>query len=567
MTTEEMMNAAIGYMKKGVSVIPLKKDKRPYLNSWVEYQKKRADEDTIRAWWATWPDANIGVITGEISGVAVVDIDVIHGGRIDPFPKDTTIVETGNGGFHFYYKYQPGVSNKTGILPGVDIRGDGGYVVAPPSKTEYFDDRTNKTMGGEYRVIKALPFAPWPNSTLGMTSPGGVSQFGDRKTLDELVGVTKGGRNDAMTSLAGKLLLVTKPEDWDTEVYPVLESVNDTYDPPLPQVELRTIYRSICNKESKRRHDLEAAKGKINDEKVKEFLINIETQINVEMPADGEAADRLLEIAKIYAGDDRLESSAEILERIKNEPDELKMMSGWESLDKILKGFRPGQMVIVSGYTKHGKTSWLMDLTDNLMIYNPVWIPLEEGSEDLVRKFKEREQTPPHWFSPRSIQSVSLEWVESRIVEGIAKYNTKAVMIDQLDFIVPLQTKDHHQMIGETVRKVRSIGRKWGVCIFLVCHLNGQAKMTQAPSIENLKGSTSIQQEADTAILVWRNTERKGGEIVQTNETMISVQANRRTGTTGNVRMKLNENGKYVESDWESKKESNDRAEKSFQEL
>ena len=69
------------------------------------------------------------------------------------------------------------------------------------------------------------------------------------------------------------------------------------------------------------------------------------------------------------------------------------------------------------------------------------------------------------------------------------------------------------------------------------------------PTLEDLKGSSSIGQEADTVILLWRETKREGGEVIITNNTNISVQANRRCGTTGNIKM-IYENGHYFEKEW-----------------
>lgn len=102
------------------------------------------DEAVIRRWWANWPDANVAIRTGAASGLVVIDIDPDHGGNetlqrvLDergPLPACRT-VRTGSGGRHFYFAH-PGfdVPNDTGrrLGPGIDIRGDGGYVIAPPS--------------------------------------------------------------------------------------------------------------------------------------------------------------------------------------------------------------------------------------------------------------------------------------------------------------------------------------------------------------------------------------------------------------------------------------------------
>lgn len=81
--------------------------------------------------------------------------------------------------------------------------------------------------------------------------------------------------------------------------------------------------------------------------------------------------------------------------------------------------------------------------------------------------------------------------------------------------------------------------------------------MSENPTLESLKGSSSIAQEADTVILLWRETKRVNGEVETTNKTNVSVQANRRAGTTGNVKMIFN-NGHYLEEDWKNTKDVDD---------
>jgi len=104
-----------------------------------------ADPETIARWWARWPSANVAVRTGAVSGLVVVDIDPDHGGgatirdlvdRHGPLTRGP-VVRTGSGGWHAYFRH-PGdpIHNSAGtrLGAGVDVRGDGGYVIAPPSR-------------------------------------------------------------------------------------------------------------------------------------------------------------------------------------------------------------------------------------------------------------------------------------------------------------------------------------------------------------------------------------------------------------------------------------------------
>lgn len=261
-----------------------------------------------------------------------------------------------------------------------------------------------------------------------------------------------------------------------------------------------------------------------------------------------ESLSRLKEIAKIYRGEDRIIPFSEIAERIRNEKEEPRIMSGFSGLDDLLKGFRPQQVIVISALTKSGKTQFCMDLTSRMKDQNPLWFPFEESAEELIRKFLERGEEPPNAYAPENMKGSAIEWIETKVIESIAKYNSKIVFIDQLDFIVPMRGNDHSLNIGQTMRDIKGIAKKWNVVIFLICHLT-KAKMDSQPTLENLKGSSSIGQEADTVILLWRESKKVGKEMVISNNVNVSVQANRRTGKTGNVKMVF-ENGKFLEQDW-----------------
>ena len=80
--------------------------------------------------------------------------------------------------------------------------------------------------------------------------------------------------------------------------------------------------------------------------------------------------------------------------------------------------------------------------------------------------------------------------------------------------------------------------------------------MVVSPTLEDLRDSSFIAQEADTVMMLWRKTHRdEDGELVIGNETLLSVQANRRTGSTGNVKL-IFHNGRFLEKEWKHKEEN-----------
>ncbi len=134
----DRFKAVLEYIGRGCSVIPVGDDKRP-LVTWKPYQDRRATEAECLEWWSTWPGANIGIVTGKISNITVLDFDSPQAVRkMEERLPDAflcPIAKTPRGGRHYWFPYDPSFKTCAGILPDVDCRSDGGYVVAPPSLT------------------------------------------------------------------------------------------------------------------------------------------------------------------------------------------------------------------------------------------------------------------------------------------------------------------------------------------------------------------------------------------------------------------------------------------------
>lgn len=155
------LEAALTYAQRGIPVFPCKRgEKKPLtVNGFKDATTHRS---RITAWWNHWPNANIGIPTGERSGILVLDVDIDKWGagtlgalteKHGELPPTLT-VRTGSGGLHYYFRYPAGenIRSKAGELgPGLDHRAEGGYVVAPPSCTE-----------GPYEVLDDLPLADPP---------------------------------------------------------------------------------------------------------------------------------------------------------------------------------------------------------------------------------------------------------------------------------------------------------------------------------------------------------------------------------------------------------------------
>ncbi len=159
--TGTLLDAALDYAARGWPVFPVwgaREDGGCYCPEGLDcpdaakhpiysggFERATTDAEVLAAYWTRYPKANIGMPTGRRSGVLVVDVDMKHGGfetlaalihKYGEWPR-TTAVRTGGGGMHFFFEYPQGgveIRNSAGKLgPGLDVRGEGGYVLLPPS--------------------------------------------------------------------------------------------------------------------------------------------------------------------------------------------------------------------------------------------------------------------------------------------------------------------------------------------------------------------------------------------------------------------------------------------------
>jgi Bifunctional DNA primase/polymerase, N-terminal/AAA domain/Primase C terminal 1 (PriCT-1) len=248
-----IFEAALQYQNSGLSVVPLKPHDKKCNVAWEEFQHRRATAEEIRTWWSQWPDANVGIVTGKISDIVVIDLDsanakdklkdLIPSLDINSIPRS----RTGKGWQLFFQHPKVPIGNRAGVIPDLDVRGDGGYVVAPPSihpngKTYVWElpinDALPKLPGDLYKLIAS----PTPNS-------GEHERF---DTAGALAGVPDGKRDDTIFKFACKLRSADIPRDIAEDL--ILKAANSC-DPPFPSREalekVARVYQKYEVKEAK----------------------------------------------------------------------------------------------------------------------------------------------------------------------------------------------------------------------------------------------------------------------------------------------------------------------------
>lgn len=228
MTKQEnpFLTAALEYAAMGWSVFPLSPGSKVPLKGSGGSKDASQDAEQIAAWWTKTPNANVAVATGHRSALYVVDVDSVSGAAIQEHLPETFEVLTYAKGQHLYYMIDeddrlPSTTkgNSNSIDPDCDTRGEGGYVVAPPSIVVEVKD--GKRVKGEYRWTRQDAIATLPDIVREKVRPKvelvrvGASDFARRssaygraalrKECDEVAGTGEGGRNHRLHRAACRM--------------------------------------------------------------------------------------------------------------------------------------------------------------------------------------------------------------------------------------------------------------------------------------------------------------------------------------------------------------------------
>jgi DNA polymerase III delta prime subunit len=233
MKKNDCLEAALEYLAKGFSIIPIKPREKIAAILWKEFQSRKATRKEIRSWFLG-TDYNIGIVTGAISDIDVIDFDTPEAwdyGKKN-FPPGPT-VKTARG-YQIYYKHRPGVGNfqKRPDLPGIDLRADGGYVIAPPSIHP-----SGAVYGWLGHGLDGKSLRDLPEEILKQPS------FAPIKPIHEPV--FEGSRHDQLVKVCGSLF---RDKCTLRDVMEYAEYWNSKNSPPLPERELRQNVEDIYNR-------------------------------------------------------------------------------------------------------------------------------------------------------------------------------------------------------------------------------------------------------------------------------------------------------------------------------
>lgn len=513
--SQTIIATALGYLAKGWSVIPVGVDKRP-LVSWKEYQTRLARTEEVLQWWDQYPEAQVGIVTGSISNLMVIDIE--EGGDFSLVKDKTFTVKTGGGGIHYYFLNDPSFQNAVRIMPLMDIRAEGGYVVAAPSKTTK----------GDYVLVNSCDKIPSMSSeTRGMlvaakkpTFQPSFSPSIDQSALElpEYPGYGPGQRNDQMAKHIGSILARTHPSEWETKGWTAAQLSNMKNTPPLPEYELRATWNSLKSREMSQN-----PLGRSRQQVAQQQAVWGPT----EAPAVTKETERDKKAIIMHA------SEVAALQTIDTSHTYSTGMKPFD--DALLGGFSVGDLISVAGKSGVGKTSLILDWSVTLASRQKdaeglptLWFSYEVLARPLWEKFEKvgaSSSTPI--YLPSYNESGNSEWVTEMILQGIKEKGIKVVAIDHLGFLRPPKGNyaNNADAITHTVRMLKHLAVDNGLIIMLPVHVRKTNKREMDQ--DDVSDSKGIVNESDALFFIDR---MKGNNGLATEQAKVWLSKNRKSG-------------------------------------
>lgn len=249
---------------------------------------------------------------------------------------------------------------------------------------------------------------------------------------------------------------------------------------------------------------------------------------------------KLEEKLENYSGEDKIISSHELRDILAKQTNPTSFVTGLNAVDRILGNVEAGELIVVSGPTGHGKTTFLSTITVNTAkTIKSVWFCFEGTQRQFIEKFG---NDLPLFYTPQRNSDNNIQWLIERIIEAKVKFNVDMVFIDHLSFIISMDKfngKNLSLEIGDIVTKIKQIAMDYGLVIWMVAHsTDDKTRTTREPKMMDIRDSGMISRLADVVMGVWRipNSDNgKSGVITDEfedtdNRAKVRIWKNRRMG-------------------------------------
>lgn len=512
--------AAMAYaLRLRWSVFPLR-GKVPAIQGGRGCLDASSTPEQIRQWWSAMPDANLGVATGARSGIVVIDLDGPEAeaafSRMYGNPPTPSSI-TGRGR-HIVFEH-PGIEvrNSAGLLgPGIDVRGDGGYIVAPPS----VHPDTGKPYRWESEVglhPLTIGLAPLPQALREALSnaPRSGTALVPASDIAAMEQIPDGQRNATLTRYAGRLLAKGHSQ---AETLELVYAINlAKAKPPLPRAEVTALVASLSKREA-----LKPARTTTTGQ-VLQVQDGGQEVAPAEMPTPHALATQQITSA--------------IEKGRRDATDDARW--AFYDLDRLTGTMSPGEFWVVGALPSNGKTALMFtQMAAFAEEGTPVlYLPLELDPDDLRRRWaawslgldvelvaknqwnslppgsQERHEDEMRRQVDALVQipgdrRITVEALDKWMRWGVDSFGARIVVVDhfhRMDFGSP--SANYRVQVSDAVRRMKDLAREHRLTIVATAQLNGDGDPLDRyypPHLRRLKESSAIGEEADVVLMLSR---------------------------------------------------------------
>jgi len=503
------------YLSKGMSVIPVrfvvdekgKVQKRPTAK-WKEFMSRRATNNDLDAWFYSGEPDGIGLVTGEISNIVVVDID----SKNNPITVESSTVSKSafSGGHHYFFKWTEEVRNTVRIdgMP-VDFRGDGGFVVLPPSQFQ--------GMIYSWDSFDLDSLVPLPEGIKKMLTTSNKLVHERTYTgnqLEPFPEASEGNRNDTAIRVAGLIVSKMHPDMWQHAGWITFQEWNATKCvPSLPEYELRTVFNSAIQMEGR--------------------SIVSETQEVLDIPQPMVMKD----VIKKRMEERSLEAIAP--------------STGYKDLDRFIKGFIPGHVYTITGDTNVGKTTICCNFADRLSRQNKRVLYFALEPENTIVDYLASVRTEKRFdqltdtdlsFEDENILVYGKEQIRKiedmvKVVDVLPRFDL--IVVDHIGYFTT-DGRDLYQKQSNVMKVLAALSKQKRCAIMLVAHIRKRSRPDQRIHEDDISGSASFKQDATEVLIISRDTEEDSdGNVVYTDVGKIDVRKTKTGGGQGSTKIKF----------------------------
>ncbi|MFH0863846.1 MAG: DnaB-like helicase C-terminal domain-containing protein [Candidatus Gottesmanbacteria bacterium] len=458
----DTLKMAEWYLKIGWSLLPIIPETKKPPIEWMEFQEHQPTIEKVKEWlnkgWF------LAVVTGDISGILVVDDDRPKHGLPEWGFASSVCSKSENNGRHYFFKYDRELHSHSNQEIRIDLKGWHSYALLPS-----FNNREWINKPSSENLAKLTPLS---DDIVRLINSDTKTENGERKPIipSDFIAISEGARNDSLHRIACSLF--TKfPEDTTIQI---LLGINQTYSPPLTKEEFE-----------------------YQVSRAKDFILNNKPEVKNLTPKT------MAEIGKRRIEERKLEKLAP--------------KTGYPELDLLIKGFIPKHIYTLTGETNIGKTAIACNFVEALRRQDKrvLYLALEPdtGFVDYMAsvrtglKFEELMDQDIAFSDPNiSVFTDELETIDElkKVIET-ANNRYDLIVIDHIGYFVT-DKKNWIQEQSNLIKQLAKFSNRSGVAILIIAHLRKpeRGRKDYTPTIDDISGSAAFKQDSDEVLIVVR---------------------------------------------------------------